>query len=237
MDILTFQTLNSVNVNEHTERKKTGGTELTYLSWAWAWAEVKKRYEDICYEVKKFDGLPYVYDDKTGYMVYTSVTIDGITHEMWLPVMDGANMAMKAEPYEVTYPNGRKRPVAAATMTDINKTIMRCLTKNLAMFGLGLYIYAGEDIPEGEEQPEPVRSKTKQAEPVKQQPEEKSITGKITDKQKWAIVKIAKDKGILMEQINDLIHQRIGRAVPMTDLSVEEASELIKELNATAKNH
>lgn len=237
MDISTFQTLSSVNVNEHTERKKTGGTELTYLSWAWAWAEVKKYYEKVTYEVKKFDGLPYVYDDKTGYMVYTSVTIDDVTHEMWLPVMDGANMAMKSKPYEVTYPNGRKRPVAAATMTDINKTIMRCLTKNLAMFGLGLYIYAGEDIPEGEEQPEPVRSKAKPAEPVKQQPEEKSITGKVTDKQKWEIVKIAKDKGILMEQINELIHQRIGRAVPMTDLTVEEASELIKVLNSTVKNH
>lgn len=237
MDILTFQTLNSVNVNEHTERKKTGGTELTYLSWAWAWAEVKKRYEDISYEVKKFDGLPYVYDDKTGYMVYTSVTIDGITHEMWLPVMDGANMAMKAEPYEVTYPNGRKRPVAAATMTDINKTIMRCLTKNLAMFGLGLYIYAGEDIPEGEEQPEPVRSKSKPAEPVKQQPEEKSITGKITDAQKVAITKIAATKGVHMEQINEIISSLFKKSVPLPDLSETEASELIIKLNKTPKNH
>lgn len=80
-------------------------------------------------------------------MVYTTVTIDGITHEMWLPVMDGANNAMRFEPYSIKTKFGDK-PVAAATMFDVNKTIMRCLTKNLAMFGLGLYIYAGEDLPE-----------------------------------------------------------------------------------------
>jgi len=66
---------------------------------------------------------------------------------MWLPVMDGANKAMKATAYTYTTKYGEKN-VEAATMFDINKTIMRCLTKNLAMFGLGLYIYAGEDLPE-----------------------------------------------------------------------------------------
>lgn len=247
MDILTFQALNSVNVNEHTERKKTDGTELTYLSWAWAWAEVKKRYENISYEVKKFDGLPYVYDDKTGYMVYTSVTINGVTHEMWLPVMDGANRAMKAEPYEIQFSNGRKVKVKAATMTDINKTIMRCLTKNLAMFGLGLYIYAGEDIPEAEEPAEAVRSKPKpKAEPEpayitavvpKPQPADQSVTGKITDEQKFAITKLIGMKGIHMEQIQELIFSLFGRNVPLPDLSVTEASELITKLNKTQKNH
>ena len=155
-----FQTLNSLNVNGHTEKKKTGNTELTYLSWAWAWAEVKKLYENVSYEVKTFNGLPYVFDPWTGYMVYTSVTIEGITHDMWLPVMDGANQAMKSEPYTYSvkeYKYGKwtgnyvDKTVAAATMMDINKTIMRCLTKNLAMFGLGLYIYSGEDLPEGDE--------------------------------------------------------------------------------------
>lgn len=148
-----FGTLNNINVNEHTEKKKTGNTELTYLSWPFAWAEVKKRYPDAHYEVVKFNGLPYVYDQQTGYMVYTNVTIEGITHEMWLPVMDGANKAMKSEPY--TYITGygqyaKEKTCEAATMFDVNKTIMRCLVKNLAMFGLGLYIYAGEDLPEGE---------------------------------------------------------------------------------------
>lgn len=143
-----FEKLNSVDVNGHTEKKVTGGTTLTYLSWCWAWAEVKKRYPEASYEiVKQANGLPYVYDPNTGYMVYTKVTIEGITHEMWLPVMDGANKAMKAEVYEYPTKNGNKS-VQPATMTDINKAIMRCLVKNLAMFGLGLYIYAGEDLPE-----------------------------------------------------------------------------------------
>lgn len=140
-----FEKLSSINVNEKTE-KKDG---LTYLSWAWAWAEFKKACPDAVYEVVKFNGIPYAYDPNTGYMVYTKVTAGGITHEMWLPVMDGGNHAMKAEPYEIET-KYKKITVKPATMFDVNKTIMRCLTKNLAMFGLGLYIYAGEDLPEGE---------------------------------------------------------------------------------------
>lgn len=146
-----FETLNNSNVNGHTEEKNG----LTYLSWAWAWAEVKKAYPDANYTIEKFNGLPYVYDENTGYMVYTTVTIEGITHEMWLPVMDGANKAMKSEQYTYKvkrYGKEETKTVAAATMFDVNKTIMRCLVKNLAMFGLGLYIYAGEDLPEIEQE-------------------------------------------------------------------------------------
>ena len=147
-----FEVLNSVNVNGHTE----GRNDLTYLSWVWAIAEVMKLYPDMQYEVVKHEnGLPYVYDEKTGYMVYTKVTIEGVTHEMWLPVMDSSNKAMKNVPYKYKAKNKKtgeeyEKTVEAATMFDINKTIMRCLTKNLAMFGLGLYIYAGEDLPEEE---------------------------------------------------------------------------------------
>lgn len=140
-----FETLNAINVNDKVEKKK----ELTYLSWAWAWAEVKKAYPNASYNVM-FDPTtqkPYFYDESLGYMVMTSVTIDDQTLEMWLPVMDGANQAMKNESYEYSTRYGIKT-VEAATMFDINKTLMRCLTKNLAMFGLGLYIYAGEDLPE-----------------------------------------------------------------------------------------
>ena len=145
-----FDELNSINVNDKTEKKKSGGTELTYLSWTWAWAEVKKRYPEAHYEIIMHNGLPYVYDENTGYMVFTTVTIDGITHMMWLPVMDGANKAMKNQPYTYATKYNGEKTVDAATMFDVNKTIMRCLVKNLAMFGLGLYIYAGEDLPEAE---------------------------------------------------------------------------------------
>lgn len=157
-----FDELYKLNVNGHTETLKQGKTELTYLSWTWAWAEIKKRYEDASYYIHMYaDGdnspVPYMFDPNTGYMVMTTVTIEGISHDMWLPVMDGANKAMKSEPYTYQvkeYQNGRwtgnytEKSVEAATMFDINKTLMRCLVKNLAMFGLGLYIYAGEDLPE-----------------------------------------------------------------------------------------
>lgn len=165
-----FQTLYSLNVNEHTEDKNG----LTYLSWAYAWAEFKKIYPDAVYEVKKDEnGKCYFGDSHIGYMCYTCVTAGGLTHEMWLPVMDGANKAMKDDAYKYTvknknfkyaklntddgkyydkYGNEQKeyeeKTVEAVSMFDVNKTVMRCLVKNLAMFGLGLYIYAGEDLPE-----------------------------------------------------------------------------------------
>ena len=142
-----FDDLYAINVNDKTEKKKTGSTELTYLSWTFAWAEVKRRFPEAHYEIVMHDGLPYVYDENTGYMVFTNVTIEGITHTMWLPVMDEKNKAMKDKSYTYKTKYGEKE-VAPATMFDINKTIMRCLTKNLAMFGLGIYIYAGEDLPE-----------------------------------------------------------------------------------------
>ena len=140
----SFEKLYQINVNDKTEEKNG----LTYLSWSYAFAEIKKMHPDMTYEVKKFEnGLPYVYDENTGYMVFTSMTIDGLTHEMWLPVMDGNNKAMKSHPYTVKT-KYKEITVNAATMFDINKTIMRCLVKNMAVFGLGLYIYNGDDLPE-----------------------------------------------------------------------------------------
>ena len=81
-------------------------------------------------------------------MVFTSVTIEDLTHTMWLPVMDSANKAMKAKAY--TYDTKYKKGICVepTCMLDINKTIMRYLVKNLAMFDLGLYIYSGENLPE-----------------------------------------------------------------------------------------
>lgn len=135
-----FERLSAINVNEHVE-KKDG---LTYLSWAWAWSEVKKACPDASYKIGATE-----YDEVLGFMCHTTVTIEGETLEMWLPVMDGKNKSMKKYPYEYNTKYGAKL-VDAATTFDINKTIMRCLVKNLAMFGLGIYIYAGEDLPEVE---------------------------------------------------------------------------------------
>ena len=141
-----FETLFEINVNDHIEKKK----DLTYLSWPYAWAEVKKKYPNANYKIHLFGEkqLPYVFDENVGYMVFTDVTINDLTHTMWLPVMDSANKTMKSACYTYNTKFKKDIPVEAATMFDVNKTIMRCLVKNLAMFGLGLYIYSGEDLPE-----------------------------------------------------------------------------------------
>ena len=92
-----FETLFQVNVNEHVEKKR----DLSYLSWTYACSEAKKNYPNASYKIHLFGEkqLPYVFDENTGYMVFTSVTIEDLTHTMWLPVMDIANKAMKAKVY------------------------------------------------------------------------------------------------------------------------------------------
>tara|TARA_R110001592_G_scaffold13442_3_gene61645 strand:- start:1176 stop:1922 length:747 start_codon:yes stop_codon:yes gene_type:complete len=125
-----WDTLSAIDVNTHTEKKGN----LTYLSWAWAWGIVKSNYPSATYHIYRNPNTnqQWDYQEGVGYMCSTSVTIEKETLEMWLPVMDFRNKSM----------------VNNATTFDINKTLMRCLTKNLAMFGLGHYIYAGEDLPE-----------------------------------------------------------------------------------------
>lgn len=152
----TFLDMRKINVNDRVE-KKDG---LSYLTWSWAWDEFKQAYPEATYEVMKNDqGLPY-FESNAGAMCYTRVTVNGLTHEMWLPVMDGKNKAMKSMPYTYSVRDFKtkqqvEKTVEAFTMFDVNKTVMRCLVKNLAMFGLGLYIYAGEDLPH-EDPPEPI---------------------------------------------------------------------------------
>lgn len=145
-----FKKLYSLNVNDKVEKKGN----LSYLSWSFAWAEFKKTYPDATYKViqNPVTNLPYFEDPNLGIMVFTEVIADGLVYPMWLPVMNSSNKAMKSTPYSYTVFNRYKNmeetiTVESATMFDINKTIMRCLTKNLAMFGLGLYIFNGEDVP------------------------------------------------------------------------------------------
>lgn len=126
-----FSQLNTINVNEKTE-KKNG---LTYLSWAWAWGEVKKLHPDATYTVyENSSGWFYHTDGKTCW-VKTGVTVAGIEHIEYLPVMDNRKKSI---------------PVGNVTSFDVNTAIQRSLTKAVARHGLGLYIYAGEDLPEEE---------------------------------------------------------------------------------------
>ena len=116
-----WQTLSKIDVNKHTEKKGN----LTYLSWAWAWAVTKQNYPEATYAFLANE----IHADGT-MTVHCIVSIETVDHEMWLPVMDNRNKAIK-------------NPDAFA----INTAKMRCLTKGLSMHGLGAYIYAGEDLP------------------------------------------------------------------------------------------
>jgi len=132
--ISVFTTLNKIDVSDKTEKKGN----LTYLSWAWAWGELLKNYPDATYRIiKSEDGVNYHHDNKTAW-VETEVTINGKTLPEQLPIMDFRNNSI---------------PLEKITSFEVNKAIKRCVTKNIALHGLGLYIYAGEDLPEGTEAP------------------------------------------------------------------------------------
>ena len=147
---IMFNALSNLDLSDKCEKRES----LTYLSWANAWSEFKSAYPSATYRIlKNENGLPYFSDPNLGIMVFTEVTVDDVTHQMWLPVMDSKNKAMKLTPYTYqVWDNYKKsfveKTVQAASMFDINKTLMRCLVKNLAMFGLGLYIFQGDDLPE-----------------------------------------------------------------------------------------
>ena len=137
-----FDTLNEIDVSEKTAKKGN----LTYLSWSDAWGEVKKRFPDTTYTVyereTQYGPVNYFTDGRTCW-VKTGVTINGIEHIEELYVMDY---------------RGNSIQLSDITSKDINKTIQRSITKAIARHGLGLYIYAGEDLPDTEEN----RKKTKE---------------------------------------------------------------------------
>lgn len=155
--IETQKKLTAINVSGLTEKKESGKDRngnknyLDYLSWSYAWGELLKVCPTASYEIERFGekNEPFLRCGE-GYMVFTKVTVDGVTREMWLPVMNGNNAAVKEQAYKYSTSYGEKS-VAPCDMTDINKAIMRCLVKNIAMFGLGLNIYQGEDLPNVDE--------------------------------------------------------------------------------------
>lgn len=142
-----FSTLNAVNCNEHTEKKNN----LTYLSWAWAWAEVKKLYPNASYTIYENEQQWNYFTDGKTCWVKTGVTIEGLEHIEYLPVMDFRNKSIAAD---------------KVTSFDVNTAIQRSLTKACARHGLGLYIYAGEDLPEDEQSTQPAAQPAPTAAPV-----------------------------------------------------------------------
>jgi len=147
-----FEKLNKINVSEKTDTKG----KFTYLSWVYAWAELKKIAPNATVKVYENSlGLPYFADGDAGVMVKVGVTIEDLEHISYLPVMNFNNKAIKAKD---------------ANMMDINKTVQRATVKAIGLHGLGLYIYAGEDLPEEEaakKSPVKVAAKAKKDEPKK----------------------------------------------------------------------
>ena len=130
-----FETLSAIDVNEHTEKKNN----LTYLSWAWAEQILKQNYPKAKTTVyENADGLIYHHDGKTAW-VKVGVTIEDLEEIEYLPVMNYKNQSI---------------PLGNITSVDVNKAIQRAKTKAIARHGLGLYIYAGEDLPDSS-QPQP----------------------------------------------------------------------------------
>jgi hypothetical protein len=155
-----FETLSKINVNQFTEKKNN----LTYLPWAYAWGTLKGLYPASFYAVaENKDGWNYFTDGRTCWVKCCVTAVDGDDHQTaveYLPVMDYRNNAI---------------PVDQVTSTAVNKAIQRCLTKAIARLGLGLYIYAGEDLPDGDE------TETKPA-------PKKAARKPLTDEQYWTIV-------------------------------------------------
>ena len=126
-----FARLNQINVSAHLEKKG----EFSYLSWPYAVAQLRLADPSAFWEVRRFDGIPYL-KTETGYFVEVLVTVQGVSLSQIHPVLDSRN-----------------RPLFEPTAFDINTSIQRCLVKAIALHGLGLYVYAGEDLPNGEEPP------------------------------------------------------------------------------------
>ncbi|WP_302760734.1 DUF1071 domain-containing protein [Christensenella hongkongensis] len=215
-----FETLNNINVNGHTELKG----KLTYLSWAWAWAEVKKAYPDAFYTIyENASGLFYHTDGKTCW-VKTGVTIDGLEHIEYLPVMNNTN---------------RSIPIESVTSTDVNRAIQRSLTKACARHGLGLYIYAGEDLPESEmpEDMKPTKSEPTKVEQVADSKKADKINNKFAPEK---IEKASKDQ---VKEIQEACfatgyeEAKILKAFhveSLSDLTPIAAENILKKMNERA---
>lgn len=218
-----FETLNTINVSGKTE-KKNG---LTYLSWAYAWGELCKVYPTATYKVHERDTqwgpCNYFTDGRTAW-VKVSVTIGDLTHTEMLPIMDYRNKSI---------------PLDKVTSCDANKAIQRCITKAVARFGLGLYVYAGEDLPSSVEYSDPI-----QAQPV-QQPVEKATQPQAPALQQ---APVKKDTGPVTPEMVDSIRKEIEeyhvseefvcrayRVKKLSDLRVFQAQHISKNIGGKLK--
>jgi hypothetical protein len=147
---MSIEALLKRDVNSHTEKKNN----LTYLSWAWAWAEALKADPQASFSVQMFGDKCYMEINGTA-MVWVTVTMFGKPMVCQLPVMDNFNRPIPIEGVTTTNKYGKEITTKLDSF-NVNTAIMRCMTKALSLHGLGLYIYAGEDLPEEGDKPEKV---------------------------------------------------------------------------------
>lgn len=228
--------LSRVDTSTLIKQKRTRMTTLSYLSWAKAWEIILKHFPNASNDVILFNGLPYWDLEPMGCFVVTSITINGITRYMWLPLMDAYNESahITDEIKGILEVNkllddaadggagqeGKKkvfRPTPITT-TLLNKSIMRCLVKNAAMFGLGLNLYNGEDLPEAVRE-----ERERDAE------EERKLKVMQDRVVKLGKVKYAAHKSAVQEII---MKHNNGSANPAEIESVEVCGAIIAELNA-----
>lgn len=214
-----FEVLNKINVNDHVEKK--GG--FNYLSWPYAVSELRKHHPDATWEVKRFNGLPYL-QTPMGYFVEVEVIVNGIPMNQIHPVLDNRNQVIKE-------PN----------VFHINTSIQRCLVKAIALHGLGLYIYAGEDLPMDEEPPQetPKKPVVSASTPPKPQPPapKQNYVQKAVEKfveQNNDPIKEAIDRTFQTEEeIRAIFGDDIEVAFEDRALNEEEIQSVTKKINAT----
>lgn len=193
----SFARLSAINVNDHVEKK--GG--FSYLSWPYAVAQLRLADPIATWDVRRFNGLPYLATE-AGVFVEVAVTVQGITLSQIHPVLDGRN-----------------RPLIAPTAFDINTSIQRCLVKAIALHGLGLYIYAGEDVPQPQATDTPAANDEApaQVEPGARTVPRAPFVATITKAQQTQIHKLAIEVGVALDKLLTYFGARELKDIAATD--------------------
>ncbi|MDZ4454618.1 DUF1071 domain-containing protein [Bacillus cereus] len=182
-----FSKLAQIDCSEHVEKKG----RFSYLSWAWAVKKLREVDPTATWEVKRFDGVPYLKTD-CGYFVEVEVTVQGLPLSQIHPIL-----------------NNQNKPIAEPNSFDINTSIQRCLVKAIALHGLGLYIYAGEDLPEVQEDP--------------------------VSSQQVGVIKLNIKKLATLRKVDEDTVKGYLSITEITDLTKTQADEVIKKLTKWVK--
>ena len=203
-----FAELAVIDVSKHVEKKG----RFSYLSWSWAVDQLLKKYPDATWQVVRFDGLPYM-KTEVGYFVEVEVTVNNITRSQIHPVLDNYN-----------------KPIAKPTSFQINTSIQRCLAKAIALHGLGLYIYSGEDIPHDDEP----KQAAKQLDNVPQQ--EQARQAEVANEQRIKAIhvqirELSEVYNMSFEETKNTVKQSLG-IQSFKGMTVQQASQLQKTIRS-----